>query len=381
MARRVVHVVRRFAPLTGGTERLVLDLASAQARSGHRVTVVTGNRDVTGISSVRLARSDRIGSVRVMRLPVVGTARSTVTLDPLALARAIRSADAVHLHDLRFMTALTAVSARASGRFLFVHTHGLFFHTSFAARLKRVLLRSYYAPLLRAAGAWVVASSEPDRATLLDVVPSLAPRVRTLENGLELGALLANPRRPDGASIVVHGRIVPSKGLDDLVRALPAVPRAKQLVLLGSAGEGERERLEELAAALGVGDRLEFHGSYSDAALLGRLATASVAAFPSHAEGFGLALLEALAAGVPVVARDIPAHRALLGEDLASALVDASDPAILASALDTCLGMGEPERSLVSERARHRARSFDIRRLARQVEALYEEAGVGSTAP
>jgi glycosyltransferase involved in cell wall biosynthesis len=101
-----------------------------------------------------------------------------------------------------------------------------------------------------------------------------------------------------------------------------------------------------------------------------------VAAFPSRGEGFGLALLEAMAAGVPVVASAIPAHRELLGPGLEDRLIDFGRPDAAAAAIQALLVQSAAEQTQLSDRLRARARDYDMPRLVAQIEALYRQLGV-----
>lgn len=372
--RRIVHVVRRFEPLLGGTERAVLDLASAQVRAGHRVTVVTADRDVSGVEvrGFRLPTHGRSGDVRVLRVPVVGNRRSTITTRPDLLIRAALDADVVHLHDLRFMSATLAVVCALARRPLIVHTHGLFFHTAFAARIKRLMLRAYYGPVLAVSGAWMAAVSETDERQLVSIVPRLAPRTVLLENGLDLSTFLAVDRRPSTGLVISAGRVASPKGLDDLINAIARSQNpGLRLVIAGQEDPEEVQRLRQLVQAAELDGRVEFRGSYDQQELTDLFATASVAAFPSRAEGFGLALLEAMAAGVPVLARDIPAHRSLLGPGLVSQLTDFSSPDFAAAHLDRLMSLDDEERNVLSTSERQRASRFDVARLVVNLDEMY----------
>jgi glycosyltransferase involved in cell wall biosynthesis len=96
-----------------------------------------------------------------------------------------------------------------------------------------------------------------------------------------------------------------------------------------------------------------------------------VAVFPSRAEGFGLALLEAMGAAVPVVARDQPAHRDVLGAGLADRLVDGDDRAAIAARIDDALALTPEAMEALGRRERERARAFDLPRLVGEIEGLY----------
>jgi alpha-1,3-mannosyltransferase len=377
--RHVVHVVRRYAPLLGGTETYVRDLAEAQVREGNSVTVLTLDHDVTGVDPSRLDRHEVRSGVRVVRLPGTGARRFAITSRPWQFIREVTKADVVHIHDIRFMTATVCIAAKLSHRRVIVHTHGLIFHTQWAARLKRLLMRAYYGPVLHLTSAAIVASSKPDRDALLALAPYLTKRMVLLENAIRLEGLLALPRRPVAGRVLAFGRVARSKGLATLLEALAAnEPGDWELWIAGGEEADEKARLEELARRLGIADRVSFRGPYAQDEFGGLLAGADVATFPSAGEGFGLALLEALAAAVPVIANDIPAHRALLGEDLAANLTDFASPGRAAADIARILSMSAQAKAELGSRERERAEDYDISRLVRDVERLYESLGVRS---
>jgi alpha-1,3-mannosyltransferase len=343
----------------------------AQARAGHRVTVVTIDHDILGVQPGRLPAAETVEGVRVIRLPGIGAQRFAATSRPDRLVRLVRASDVVHLHDLRFMTLVVTLAAALAHRPLVFHTHGLLYHTPFATRLKHLVMRGYYGPCLRIARAWAVASSVPDREMLLADVPALRDRTETFENALDLAPLLALERHPEPGLVVVMGRVANHKGISDLLEALALVRRPWRLEVAGTEDRAERTRLDAIVARLGLGDRVRFAGRYTEEEHLDRLARACVAAFPSRAEGFGLALLEAMGAGVPVVARDQPAHRDVLGEELVDRLVDGEDRAATAARIDEALALSPEAAEALGRRERERARVFDLPRLVGEIEGLY----------
>jgi glycosyltransferase involved in cell wall biosynthesis len=156
------------------------------------------------------------------------------------------------------------------------------------------------------------------------------------------------------------------KRLDLLLRAVAAVPDPTLRVVLIGRGD-EEAALKALATSLDLASRAVFAGELPDAAQLFRAFDLYVA--PSAKEGLPLALLEAMAAGVPVVASDIPAHREVLGA--ASPGLVAGTPEAFASALRALLADPEARRALGAEQ-RTRARSeFDARQMLTDIEAIY----------
>jgi alpha-1,3-mannosyltransferase len=379
--RRIVHVARRFTPMVGGIERYVLDVAVAQARHGVDIRVVTLRRDVLRIEEGPLASEETLDGMRVIRLPGVGNQRFGLCLRPDRIAREVHRADAVHLHDLRFMVGFVCVAARLMRRPLIFHTHGLLLHTTFAKGLKRLLMRSYYGPMLRIGRATIVASSDHDKDMLLAEVPGLAGQTVTLLNAVDLTPYRATGRRPVPGRLLVIGRVAGRKGIDRLLAGLAVVHgRANaptwSLEIAGTEDDGERQRLTEIVAAGSLEGVVTFHGGYSEREHRILLEEAAAAIFPSRAEGFGLALLEAMAAGVPLLASDIPSHRALLGPDLVRLLVDFDDPRAVADAIESMIRQPEAELTDLSTALRAAAEPFDIERLRSEIDVLYRRLGV-----
>lgn len=120
------------------------------------------------------------------------------------------------------------------------------------------------------------------------------------------------------------------KHVDKLVRALPALPDARLVVI----GDGPlRGALRDYAAALGVGDRVALPGWVDDAALAHAYAAARVFALPSSKEGFGIVYLEAWARGLPVVGSRFGAAAEVIEEGVDGFTVDPEDVPALATAL------------------------------------------------
>ncbi len=126
-------------------------------------------------------------------------------------------------------------------------------------------------------------------------------------------------------------------------------------------GPGDPEPIRRRAAELGVLGRVELTGAVDDATLAALYARASVLCFPSLAEGFGLPVLEAMDAGLPVVASDLAVVREV--SDGAARLVPPGDPATLAEALAAVIG-DAPLRVGMIERGRARAGEFEWHRTA-----------------
>jgi glycosyltransferase involved in cell wall biosynthesis len=149
--------------------------------------------------------------------------------------------------------------------------------------------------------------------------------------------------RASPAVLLTVSRLIPHKNQAAMLRAAATLERPVQVRLIGRGPE--QHRLEQLAAALGV--RCTVETTADDDAVTRAYHEASVAVCPSRFEGFGLTPIEAVAAGVPVVASDIPPHREHVGR--AARLVPLDDDAALAAAIGQALDAPPADPALVRD--------------------------------
>jgi len=349
---RVVHVHRIRG--IGGSERHLLTLLPALAKRGVDVSFV-GLDDPAGVLEPFYAEL----SVPYERL------RAPRDLDPalaVRLPRLVRSLrpDVVHTH-LVHADVYGAVTPGA-GLVSTKHNPDPFRAGSFR-HVERLLARR---------ATRVIAISEAVRRFSVEQVGLPAAKVEVVHYGLDElpGAWGENPPLGlDGPVLLAVCRLAPQKGLDTAVRALASIPDARLLVL----GEGpDRESLTALAASLGVSDRLLLPGRVGDVASLYR--RADLVVHPARWEGFGLAMLEAMLAGKPVVAARAGSAPELVVDGETGFLFPVDDPEALAEAVTSLLG--DRDRSEQMGRAGlDRARAeFSVARMAARTIAVYERA-------
>ena len=175
---------------------------------------------------------------------------------------------------------------------------------------------------------------------------------------------------PDEAPFILAvGKISPRKNLDAVIRALDRIRDQSPHHLVMVGGDGwDHETVRRQVGALGLTDRVHFLGYLSDEALRALYARAAVFVYPSLFEGFGLPVLEAMAAGCPVITSKVSSLPEVAGD--AAVLVDPHDVDEIAEALATlCLDEGLAKR--YSDRGVERARTFTWDKCAREVRAIY----------
>lgn len=156
------------------------------------------------------------------------------------------------------------------------------------------------------------------------------------------------------------------KDQDCLIRAAQLLPTEYEVSFVG---DGERrEECEQLALSLGLADRIHFMGIQSN--IPGILKEMDIVVMSSHWEGFGLAAVEGMAAGKPVIASDVDGLREIVGD--AGVLFPPGDEEALAAEI---LKLSEDETYYceVASRCRRRADEFDISKMVQEYENVYKE--------
>ncbi|MFC7076789.1 glycosyltransferase family 4 protein [Haloarcula halophila] len=189
--------------------------------------------------------------------------------------------------------------------------------------------------------------------------------VDVVHNGVDATRINSIEPVSEGFDALFVGRLVEAKHVDRLLRAVAQLDCEPTV---GIVGDGpERDRLEALAASLGVADSVTFPGfleEYDD--VLAQLRAADVFVTASTREGFGITLVEAMAAGCTVVATDHPNSAAAEVVDGAGFLVE-PDTDSLADGVDRALAGQQPETP-----PQARARTFDWEQITDEAESVYE---------
>jgi glycosyltransferase involved in cell wall biosynthesis len=293
--------------------------------------------------------------------------------------------------DVRLIFALRRLLRSQGIDVLHTHNFAPLIYGSLAARLcgigtvntrhGRAALKT--SPLIWALTDRVVAVSEDARRELVTHNRIRADKVRVIVNAIDLTgykvtAPLSSERRrefgiPAGVPVCgIVGRLSPEKDHRTLLLALDALRKSGSPAHLVIVGGGPLEgELKALVQSLGLGERVHFLGFRSDVAEL--LPMFDLFVLSSTQEGISLTLIEAMAAGLPIVATRVGGNPEVVIDGETGLLVEAGQPAALAVALGSLLGDSEA-RTRMGRRGREVAmRMFDIERLIDEYHAIYAE--------
>jgi len=166
-------------------------------------------------------------------------------------------------------------------------------------------------------------------------------RLRVIPNGCDVpdGRTFAGLASGEPPRVVYAGQLYPWKGVDVLVEAMAHVPEARLVIVGGIDGESDTLRVRALAESAGLGGRVDMAGTVPQAQVAAALGSAAVVAVPflytamSERHTSPIKAFEAMAAGRPIVASDLPSTREFLRHDENALLVPPGDPAALGAAI------------------------------------------------
>jgi len=360
---RILHVVS--AGQVGGTERVVSYLASTSRSrpTQHAVAVFAASSDVMNLYRAGSSRVHVRGLVREHWPAFMWRSFGPRDLAWLIGVAEEEKSQIIHLHNIGGQVVGTRAALRL-GLPIVRTEHSLGDYTSRA----RWMFASW--SLRRSQAA--VAVSRGLAREIVTKAPWLSTKLRVVLNGIPVPpAMPAYPdRQGDGAfRFVTVARLEPRKGLDLALEALVAVPGAT----LDIVGDGEsRGFLEQHARALGVWGRVKFHGFTADPSAI--VAHGHAALSSSREEGLGLALIEAMALGRPVIAVPVGGIPEIVrhGETglLARARTSKDLAAVMAQAVahpQDCRRMGTAARAFVES-------SLSAAAMAQAYDEIYQAA-------
>jgi glycosyltransferase involved in cell wall biosynthesis len=349
---RVLQVIDSLR--IGGAEVLVRDLAPRFVQHGVECEVLVLLRSSSSLeialqhAGVKILDTGQVPLYSVRQIP--------------ALARRMRGFDLVHVH--LFPAQLWTVLAAVQSGCTLVTTE----HNTWNARR-----RWWYRP----ADLWmysrfrqIACNSDATAEELVRWSPNVKEKLQVIPNGIPL-EVFANARPANllglGAGMtkaVFVGRFEPQKDHATLLRGLALAPGVHLFLL----GDGPlRSRLEQMARDLDIGDRVTFAGFRNDVPEM--LKACDIYVHCTTSDGFGIAACEAMAAGLPVIASDVPGLAQVV--EGAGVIVPVGDHLRLARELNTLAGSAE-KRARLSEASCRRARDFSIERTVELYIQMYE---------
>jgi alpha-1,3-mannosyltransferase len=362
---KVLAITPAFAPQVGGIEQVVQELAIRLCHMGHQVEVAhvaTGHARYT---------VDEVAGLTVHRVPLKG--HRLAGWAP-ALGKLAKGFDLLHVHDPQLMALTANVRLACAQVPAVLSTHGGFRHTQQLSWFKALHERVGLRPML---GHYrmVLASSISDEAYF----KGYSDRVVLCSNGVstdKFGSVPIEPDRPLDRWIY-WGRLSRNKRVDQLIDTVAlarALGHPVNLLICGRDFDGIAEQLHAQVKALHLDELVSFQTYMPDHELLQELRQRGVYATASEHEGFGLSIVEAMAAGLQVLCRDMSPLNSFVQPGQTGRFLSFDDQGRDTRALQALLQTGADQRRQAREQARQHVQVYSWDGAARRFELLMQQA-------
>lgn len=359
---KILHFSQGFYPVTGGIEKNIEDICKGMQGLGHQSSVCCLRPEGT-------AKDEVWNGISIHRMRSLNLRFYKIA--PCVL-RLVKRHDVIHVHGLGSFsdTLAMAKALRLHSKPLVLSTHGGIFHTKRLSRMKKLYFNAWCRLALKFFSK-VIAVSGSDR----ELFSGISRSVIMIPDSIDYGSLSSISRKPQKDVFICVGRLSQNKRIDNLIRAFSVISKHRpdaRLFIIGGDWQGARKGLEALANGMGMKGKVIFTGRLGDREMMGYLARASFFLTASEYEGFGISVLEAMAAGLPVIVNNIPSFRTFVKHGKNGFIIDYSEPEKAARAILDI--MERNGMKAISGNAMKTAKGYDYKAIAKRLEDVYLDA-------
>lgn len=340
---KVAILIGHYYPYIGGAEIFAQRLAEYLVKGGNKVDVITGWWDK------ELARTEAINGVKVHRVRILRIRHLTQITLFFPMFLRLLTLDRIESYDVfhsvgETMVAYTGAATKALRKKPHIITiQGTTLVTGLGNSPVGFILRKLSRLSLKRAS--LVHAISRELASLAERCG--AENVIVVPNGVDMAEFIPMEKEkakkkldipPDKSMVVCVARLVPVKGIDYLIRAIPLLSQTNNRISLLVIGDGpQRSDLEKLALELGIRDKVKFLGALPHEQIPLYLNVADVFVQSSLHEGLGIALIEAMSCGIPVIGTKVDGIMDIIEDNQNGFLVPPGDSKALAEAVKKIL--------------------------------------------
>ena len=322
MSIKVAHVVRQYRPSVGGMEDVVENIAQHQLKQSGQLPVILTLDRLFRHADKSLPRNEVIDGIPITRLSYRGSSRYPLCPEIL---KYVRDADVIHVHGIDFFFDFLAATKPIHRRPMVVSTHGGYFHTRFASTLKQIYFHTATRLSSRAYDK-VIATSVNDGDIFNKIIPSSQGQV--IENGVNVDKYAGQSASTSKPVLIYFGRWSENKGLletIDFFKRLVSLHPEWKLIIAGREYDHTQSELMTVLHQHALTESVHLFPNPSDQELATLIGLSSYFICLSRHEGFGIAPIEAMSAGLTPVLSDIPPFSNLIRQAGMGILLD-EDP-------------------------------------------------------
>ncbi len=362
---KILHVYNHFIPCIGGIENQIDGLCRNLNRLGHDSDVVCLN--TCSNSRDKLPKFGEYNGIKVYRLQYLNLRFYKIAPSVLKL---VKDYDIIHVHGLGFFSDFLALTKFLHKKPLVLSTHGGIFHTKSLRLLKKIYFGIWCRFSLKKFDQ-IIAVSKKD----LELFSKISSKVVFISNAVDIRDFANLKRETEENSFLFVGRISKNKLVDNLINTFyflkKKLPDLK-LYIVGEDWGGIKKKLEKLVREKGLNEHVIFTGGIKEKGeLYSYYSKAEFFVSASEYEGFGISVLESMAAGLVTIVNDIDVFQELIKDDENGFLVDYSNPE---SSSKHILEIMRKDLMKIKENAKATACRYDWETSVKEFEKLYEGA-------
>ena len=362
---KILQVTHHTTPCIGGIEKYVMELSLQLKRRGHEVEILCLDRCPN--SAEKLRAEETVDGVKIHRISYLDLKYYKIAPGVLKFAKDF---DVLHVQNIGFFSDFLALTKLLHGKKVVVNTHGGFFHTKKLSLLKKIYFYTLNNLSLHLCNT-VLVDSKNDEEIFRKILGS---KMLVTGLGVDLTEYTKIKSTPDNNMMLYIGRLSRNKGLLgllDVVKDVAAANKNAKLVLIGKDFDGTEGLLREKIRKLGIENNVELLGEVSHKRKMEEISKARFCVSASEYEGFGIAVIEQMAAGNIPLLNGIPNFRWFVRNEKSGFVVGFSNTKVAADAITKAMKIPVKELDAMAGEARKDAMRFEWKNVIQEIENAY----------
>ncbi len=361
---KIVQVCNHFTPCIGGVERVVFDLSITLAEHGHEVRVVCLDRCAN--SAQKLPKKEIIWGLVVERVPFIDLKYYKIA--PSILWK-LRDADIVHVHGIGFLSDYLILNKIFHKKRVVVSTHGGIFHTRDLGIIKQLYFRFVQGLLLNFSDG-VVAVSRND----LELFSKISRKIQLVENGVDVSHFSAGKKKAN--TFLFVGRFSKNKRVEKLLETFAALKSDKfELIIAGVDWENLLGNYEKVSQERGISKNVKFVLNLTSEELKALYSSSEFFVSASRYEGFGLALVEAMASGCISIVERNEGFGNIIADEKQGMFCNYDDVEQACATIRSVIKLSAAKKKAIAMNAMSRATQFSWDGKIELLERIYDGGG------